>query len=109
MSPPPALPPIDLSPDQPLPEDVPTLQALVRALLATGKPVVVAGVRNPYDIAALGDAPTYLATYGYTAASLESLTRVLFGEIGPVGRLPVAIPRADGSGVLYPLGHGLRY
>jgi beta-N-acetylhexosaminidase len=84
-------------------------QALVRALLATGRPVVVAGVRNPYDIAALGDAPTYLATYGYTAASLESLTRVLFGEIGPVGRLPVAIPRADGTGVLYPLGHGLGY
>ena len=84
-------------------------QALVRALLATGKPVVVAGMRNPYDISYLTEAPTYLATYGYTAASLESLTRVLFGEIGPVGRLPVTIPRADGSGTLYPIGHGLGF
>lgn len=84
-------------------------QALVEALVATGRPVVVAGVRNPYDIARLPSAPTYLATYGYTAAALESLTRVLFGEIDPAGRLPVTIPRADGSGVLYPFGHGLRY
>jgi beta-N-acetylhexosaminidase len=84
-------------------------QALVRALLATGKPVVIAGVRNPYDISAFTEAPTYLATYGYTAASLESLTRVIFGEIRPAGRLPVTIPRADGTGTLYPFGHGLSY
>jgi beta-N-acetylhexosaminidase len=82
-------------------------QALVRALLATGRPVVVAGVRNPYDISRLPEAPTYLATYGYTAAALESLTRVLFGEVDPAGRLPVSIPRADSTGVLYPFGHGL--
>jgi beta-N-acetylhexosaminidase len=84
-------------------------QALVRALLATGKPVVVSGMRNPYDISYLTAAPTYLATYGYTAGSLESLTRVLFGEVNPTGKLPVTIPRADGSGALYPFGHGLRY
>jgi beta-N-acetylhexosaminidase len=81
--------------------------ALVRALLATGKPVIVAGVRNPYDIAHFPEAPTYLATYGYTAASLESLTRAIFGEIDPSGKLPVSIPRANGSGTLYPIGHGL--
>jgi beta-N-acetylhexosaminidase len=84
-------------------------QALVRALLSTGKPVVVSGMRNPYDISFLPAAPTYLATYGYTAGSIESLSRVLFGEVNPVARLPVTIPRADGSGVLYPFGHGLSY
>jgi beta-N-acetylhexosaminidase len=84
-------------------------QALVKALLATGKPVVVSGMRNPYDISYLTDAPTYLATYGYTAASIESLTRVLFGEVNPVGKLPVTIQRADSSGVLYPFGRGLSY
>ncbi|GAA1032015.1 glycoside hydrolase family 3 protein [Virgisporangium ochraceum] len=84
-------------------------QAFVRALVATGKPVIVAGMRNPYDIGYLPTAQTYLATYGYTAESVESLVRVLFGEVNPSGKLPVTIPRADGSGALYPFGHGLRY
>ena len=84
-------------------------QAMVNALLATGTPVIVSGMRNPYDISYITQAPTYLATYGYTAAQLESLTRVLFGEANPTGKLPVTIPRADGSGDLYPFGHGLDY
>jgi beta-N-acetylhexosaminidase len=84
-------------------------QALVNALLATGTPVIVSGMRNPYDISYITQAPTYLATYGYTAAQLESLTRVLFGEVNPTGKLPVTIARADGSGDLYPFGHGLDY
>jgi beta-N-acetylhexosaminidase len=84
-------------------------QALVAALRATGKPVVVAAMRNPYDISRLTEAPTYLATYGYTAGSMESLTRVLFGEVNPRGRLPVTIPRADGTGALYPFGYGLSF
>jgi beta-N-acetylhexosaminidase len=69
---------------------------------------VVAAVRDPYDIGAFPAVPAYLATYGYTAASLESLAKVLFGEVNPRGELPVAIPAADGS-ELYPLGHGLHY
>jgi beta-N-acetylhexosaminidase len=84
-------------------------QAMVNALLTTGTPVIVSGMRNPYDISYITQAPTYLATYGYTAAQLESLTRVLFGEANPTGKLPVTIPRADGSGDLYPFGHGLDY
>jgi beta-N-acetylhexosaminidase len=82
---------------------------LVRALLATGKPVVVAAMRNPYDVASFPEAPTVLDTYGYTADQAESLVRVLFGEVNPTGRLPVSIPRADGGGELYPLGYGLGY
>jgi beta-N-acetylhexosaminidase len=82
---------------------------LVRALLATGKPVVVAAMRNPYDVASFAEAPTVLDTYGYTAHQIESLVRVLFGEVDPTGRLPVSVPRADGTGELFPFGHGLGY
>lgn len=82
---------------------------LVRALLATRRPVVVAAMRNPYDVASFPEAPTVLDTYGYTADQAESLVRVLLGEVDPRGRLPVSIPRADGTGVLFPFGHGLGY
>ena len=82
---------------------------LVEALLATGKPVVVAAMRNPYDVASFAEAPTVLDTYGYTAHQIESLARVLFGEVNPTGRLPVSIPRGDGTGELFPFGHGLGY
>jgi beta-N-acetylhexosaminidase len=82
---------------------------LVRALLETGKPVVVAAMRNPYDVASFAEAPTVLDTYGYTADQIESLARVLFGEVNPAGRLPVSVPRADGTGELFPFGHGLGY
>ena len=83
-------------------------QKLVHQLVATGKPVVVVAVRDPYDIAYFTDAPTYLATYSTTAISVESLARVLFGEVQPGGLLPVAIPAAGAPGTtLYPFGHGL--
>ena len=83
-------------------------QKLVEQLVATGKPVVVVAVRDPYDIAYFTDAPTYLATYSTTAISMESLTKVLFGEVQPKGNLPVMIPTAaDPTVALYPFGHGL--
>lgn len=82
---------------------------LVRALLATGTPVVVAAVRNPYDVASFPEAPTVLDTYGYTASQLESLVRVMFGEVRPSGRLPVSIPGPRGTGELFEIGHGLGY
>lgn len=86
----------------------PGQQKLVEQLVATGKPVVVVAVRDPYDIAYFTDAPTYLATYSTTAISMESLTKVLFGEVQPKGHLPVMIPTAaDPAVALYPFGHGL--
>ncbi|MET8153665.1 glycoside hydrolase family 3 protein [Actinoplanes sp. NPDC049668] len=78
-------------------------QALVRALVAAGKPVVVVAVRDPYDIAALPEVTTYLATYSFTGVAMESLAKVLLGAAPPRGKLPVEIP---GS---YPYGHGLSW
>jgi beta-N-acetylhexosaminidase len=85
-------------------------QALVRALVATGRPVVVVAVRDPYDIAHLPGVSTYLATYSFTAVAMESLARVLLGVTAPRGKLPVAIPSAsDPATELYPFGHGLTW
>ncbi|MFB9838462.1 glycoside hydrolase family 3 protein [Actinoallomurus acaciae] len=85
-------------------------QDLVKALVATGKPVIVASVRDAYDIGYFPEVKNYLVTYGYTPASLESLTKVLFGEINPKGKLPVMIPVAGHPDqTLYPYGYGLTF
>lgn len=85
-------------------------QSLVRQLHATGKPVVAVAVRDAYDIAHVDDVSTYVATYSYSAVSLESAVRLLYGEIEPRGKLPVTIPSATDPGTtLYPFGHGLGY
>ncbi|MFD0597304.1 glycoside hydrolase family 3 C-terminal domain-containing protein [Catellatospora coxensis] len=85
-------------------------QQLVAALVATGKPVVVVAVRDPYDIAHLPGVSTYLATYTYTPAAMDTLVRALHGELSPHGRLPVTIVAAtDPATTLYPTGHGLTW
>jgi len=85
-------------------------QDLVDDLLASGTPVVVLAVRDPYDIAYFTEAPTYVATYSYSPVSLGAAARVLFGEVDPTGKLPVSIPTAeDPDTELYPYGHGLSY
>lgn len=85
-------------------------QQLVRELVATGKPVVVVGVRDPYDIAYMTEADTYLATYSFNGVAMESLAKVLYGETAPQGKLPVTIPEAgDPDTALYPFGHGLTW
>jgi beta-N-acetylhexosaminidase len=83
-------------------------RALVDALIAAGKPVVVVATRNPYDVAQLPRASTYLASYSWTRPSMRAVARVLLGRIEPTGRLPVRIPAAgDPATTLYRYGHGL--
>ncbi|MEV0697480.1 glycoside hydrolase family 3 protein [Saccharopolyspora sp. NPDC050389] len=82
---------------------------LVRALQQTGKPVVAVAVRDPYDAAHV-ELPGWIATYSDKAVAMESLTKVLFGEISPVGKLPVPVPDPSQPGVdKYPFGHGLSW
>ncbi|GAB3416212.1 glycoside hydrolase family 3 protein [Flindersiella endophytica] len=64
---------------------------LVEALLATGKPVIVVAIREPYDLEAFPTAPTYLATYASVPATMESVARVLYGELAARGTLPVEL------------------
>ncbi|WP_380165326.1 glycoside hydrolase family 3 protein [Jannaschia sp. R86511] len=82
-------------------------QRLVAELVGTGTPVVHVAVRDPYDVAYLPDVTTSLATYSYTAVSIESAARVLHGETAPTATLPVDVPVAgDPDDVLYPFGFG---
>ncbi|MEU9579286.1 glycoside hydrolase family 3 protein [Streptomyces chilikensis] len=85
-------------------------RTLVSRLLATGVPVVHLAVRNPYDIAHLGDIPASLASYCWTEVELRAAARVIAGLAEPRGRLPVPVQRADDpAAVLFPAGHGLSY
>lgn len=76
-------------------------QKLIRELLTTGKPVVVVGAGEPYDLLSLPEIETYLAAYGYRAPNLYGVGALVFGKAPAKGRLPVSIPG------LYPVGHGL--
>ena len=84
-------------------------QALVQALLGTGKPVTVVSLAGPYDLAYFDSAPTYIAAYGFQAGTLNALVATLFGT-QPRGHLPVTIHRADdASEILVPYGTGRSY
>ena len=74
---------------------------LVDALLATGRPVVTAALRTPWDLLAYPDAQTHLCTYSVLPDSLDALASALVGRLEPSGRLPVPL------GDLYAVGHGL--
>ena len=83
-----------------------TQQNLINALLATGKPVIVAAVGGPYDLAYYPTAPTFLASYDYQPPSLVALANAITGT-APTGHLPVTIPNAAGTATLVPYGTGL--
>lgn len=78
-------------------------QNLVNELIAAGKKVVVAAMRNPYDISSFSQVNGYVATYGNKAISTNALAKVLTGEVNPTGKLPVSIKG------LYDYGFGLGY
>ena len=72
---------------------VPAAQAgLVRGLIAGPAPVVAVSLMNPYDLVLSTGARAAVCAYGMTDSSLEAVARLLFGEIEPRGRLPVAVP-----------------
>jgi beta-N-acetylhexosaminidase len=52
--------------------------APVRALIASGRRVIVLAVRNPYDLQAFPGQRTCLATYEYTRPALEATAHVIF-------------------------------
>ncbi|HEX4722181.1 MAG TPA: glycoside hydrolase family 3 N-terminal domain-containing protein, partial [Pseudonocardiaceae bacterium] len=87
----------------------PTQQNLIAALLATGRPIVVASMEGPYDVSYFPTAPTYVAAYDYQPPSIRALANMLVGAAKPTGRLPITIPTADGRSTLFRYGTGLGY
>jgi len=83
------------------PADYPGHRELIQELIASGKPVIVVGAGEPYDLIALPEIQTYIAAYGYQVPNLRGVGALVFGKASPKGKLPVSIPG------LYPVGHGL--
>jgi len=81
----------------------------VDALAATGTPVVVVAARNPYDVNVFPTADAVLNSYGYGVVNYAAVVRAIAGDINTLGKLPVAVPTADGDEVLLPLRFGHRY
>lgn len=46
---------------------------LVDAMIRTGRPVVLVATRNPYDIAQLTQAPTYLTAYSWSRPAMQAV------------------------------------
>jgi beta-N-acetylhexosaminidase len=65
---------------------------MVRELLRTNIPTIIAALRLPYDLMAFPEAPTYLCTYSILEPSMRALAKTLFGQNQARGRLPVSIP-----------------
>ena len=107
-------------------------EALVEAMRATGKPVVVVvSGGNVHSINWIQDhIPAIVQAFYLGQATGTALAQVLFGDVNPGGRMPLTTPRNVGqvpcyynhpmltgpvnyycskSGPLYPFGHGLSY
>lgn len=75
--------------------------AFVEALLATGKPVALVSMGNPYLIRAFPAVKAYLAAFSTASPSETAVVKAIFGEAPVTGRLPVSIPS------IAPLGGGI--
>ncbi|EEH44111.2 uncharacterized protein PADG_00400 [Paracoccidioides brasiliensis Pb18] len=57
------------------------------------KPVVVVAVSSPYDFATDQSIGTYICTYDFTETALQTLVKILYGELVPTGSLPGSLSR----------------
>jgi len=79
----------------------PRHSALIQALAALDKPVVVVSFGSPYVLRDFPGVDAYLCLYRNQPQTQETAARVLFGEVEITGKLPVSLPG------LFPVGHGL--
>jgi beta-N-acetylhexosaminidase len=65
---------------------------LLDTLIASGKPVTLVAMGNPYLLRTYPKVAAYLTTYSTVAPSEIAAIKALYGEIPIRGRLPVTIP-----------------
>jgi beta-N-acetylhexosaminidase len=59
------------------------------------KPLIVVAVSSPYDFALDSTIGTYICTYDFTETALNSLVKVIYGDISPLGTLPGSISQSQ--------------
>ena len=59
------------------------------------KPLVLVAASSPYDFAMDHTIGTYICTYDFTETALNSLVKVLLGDISPTGALPGTISQSQ--------------
>jgi len=73
----------------------------IRKIIKLRKNLIVVALGNPYDIRSFPFVDTYIVTYGFRRVQIESLFKVIIGEIKSHGKLPVEIRD------IFPRGYGL--
>jgi beta-glucosidase-like glycosyl hydrolase/CubicO group peptidase (beta-lactamase class C family) len=73
-------------------------RAVVKQMLASGKPVVVVSFGSPYLIENFPDAKTWLAEFSTNDVSQRAAVRALFGQVATQGQIPVTVPGAEKRG-----------
>ena len=81
--------------------------SLLDALFATGKPVALVALGNPYLVRSFPKAAAFLLTFSTVPPSEAAAVQALFGESAIRGRLPVTIPGVAkiGEGVQLAAAH----
>ncbi|MBI3664561.1 MAG: serine hydrolase [Acidobacteria bacterium] len=72
--------------------------ALVNALLAAGKPVVVVCFGSPYIIEKFPSAKTWMAVFSTQDVAQRAAGRALFGQVAIGGKIPVSVPGVAKAG-----------